>query len=165
MIDIPPANVTATPGLRASEAIDQFMAQWKGEVAAERQRVNSSSPNAERLLKYMARFYSDWHIKHELDGVLSACDTDGDRDVVQRYARLRRRAKDYDPRSPEDGRRHNSHTRSMIDQALDVARDTRPVCAVCNERFDGRRNATTCPDRVCKAAARRRRHQAHPGKS
>jgi hypothetical protein len=51
------------------------------------------------LIRHMELYYSDWHIANDLDCVLGACDNVRDQERMREYARLRREAPGFNPKS------------------------------------------------------------------
>ena len=119
-------------------------------------RVPNTVPT-EDLLRHMARFYSDYHIRHDLDPVLSACGDDEAVRAVEAYAEARRREPGYDPRHYTPvGRRHSSHQPLMIPEALTPGAVLR--CAVCDGPFRARRSDARYCSAGCRKQGSRGRH-------
>lgn len=96
------------------------------------------------LLRHMELYYSDRHIVEDLDSVLSCCGSDEDRDAVKRYAKLRRRAPRFAPKS----------WTSNNDQFIAADQIGRP-CGKCGVRFTPKRStARFCSARCRKGASR-----------
>jgi hypothetical protein len=106
------------------------------------------------LLRHIAKHCYDYHVAHDLDAVLDVCTSPESREIVKAYARARRNAPGWNPRSYEPGKRHNSHTAEMIPQLLEKGANAR--CAECGAPLQAFRKSAKFCSNTCRVRSHRK---------
>lgn len=116
------------------------------------------------ILAHMSKHYSDWHINHALEYVIVECENDDAKSVIIRYARARRKAEGFDPRTYEPNKASNSHRKIPKNKIKKLEKDAKSSveiinsCVVCGEFFESKhKDATQCGLGKCRTRASRLR--------
>jgi hypothetical protein len=106
------------------------------------------------LLKHMELFYSDWHIANDLDCVLACCADEFAVEAVKRYARARRKAYGFSPKSLDSNSHRLIAAAKLAKLTGSTASDVH--CVVCGRTFSAKRSTARFCTTSCRVKGNRR---------
>lgn len=111
-----------------------------------------TAEHLDELLRHLRLYYSDYSIANDMDCVLAEARDEREREALELYAKMRRKAPDF----RRTDARHNNHSRIPL-EALAVLGEQKTLssatCQSCGMGFLAQRNDA----KTCSARCRRRR--------